>query len=70
MSAWLISACSGDMYSSVPTTAPKPVTRVFSVNGWPAALATPKSMTLGTGWPSYRATSTLDGLRSRWMMPF
>jgi hypothetical protein len=52
MSSWLTSACSGDIYSSVPTMAPKPVTRVCSVNGCPAALATPKSMTLGTGLPS------------------
>ena len=52
MSSWLISACSGDMYSSVPTIAPKPVTSVLSVNCCPAALATPKSMTFGTGLPS------------------
>src|SRR5262245_42557276 len=29
MSSWLISACSGDMYSSVPTMPPKPVIRVI-----------------------------------------
>ena len=58
------------MYSSVPTTAPNPVNSVLSVSVCPAALATPKSITFGTGWPSYRATSTLDGLRSRWMIPF
>ena len=52
MSSWLTSACSGDMYSSVPTMAPKPVTSVLSVSGCPAALATPKSMTFGTGLPS------------------
>ena len=34
------------------------------------ALATPKSMTLGTGLPSYIVTRTLDGLMSRWMIPF
>ena len=27
-------------------------------------------MTLGTGLPSYRVTSTFDGLMSRWMIPF
>ena len=48
-SSWLNWACSGLMYSGVPTTAPKPVTSVRSVSGWPAALATPKSITLGTG---------------------
>ena len=69
MSSWLNSACSGDMYSNVPTMAPKPVTRVLSVKGCPAALATPKSITFGTGLPSYRATRTLDGLMSRWMTP-
>ena len=37
------------MYSGVPTTAPNPVTSVFSVSGWPTALATPKSITLATG---------------------
>ena len=64
------SACSGAMYSSVPTIVPTSVKSVRSVKGWPVALATPKSMTLGTGLPSYRATRTLVGLRSRWMMPF
>ena len=34
------------------------------------ALAMPKSMTLGTGLPSWSVTSTLEGLRSRWMIPF
>src|SRR5215471_16776664 len=70
MSSWLTSACSGDMYSRVPTIAPKPVTRVLSVSGWPAALATPKSITFGTGRPSYGATNTFDGFRSRWITPF
>ena len=41
------------MYSSVPTTGPKPVYSVCSVSCWPVALATPKSITLGTGLPSY-----------------
>ncbi len=70
MSSWFSSACSGDMYSSVPTTAPNSVNSVRSVSFGPAALATPKSITFGTGLPSYNATSTLDGLRSRWMIPF
>src|SRR5215204_3260063 len=30
----------------------------------------PKSMTLGTGLSSCSVTSTLPGLRSRWMTPF
>jgi hypothetical protein len=33
----------------VPTTAPKPVNSVRSVSRWPVALATPKSITFGTG---------------------
>src|SRR4029453_12676268 len=69
-SSWLTSACSGDMYSSVPMIAPNPVTRVLSVRACPAALATPKSITLGAGPPSQGATRTLEGLRSRWMTPF
>ena len=43
---------------------------VFSVSRCSIALATPKSITLGTGLSSYMVTSTLDGLMSRWMMPF
>ncbi len=46
------SACSGLMYSSVPTIAPNRVNSVRSVSGWSIALATPKSITLGTGRPS------------------
>jgi len=34
------------------------------------ALAIPKSMTFGTGDPSCSVTSTFDGFRSRWMIPF
>ena len=49
MSRLLKLACSGDMYSGVPTTALKPVASVFSVRCCPAAFATPKSMTFGTG---------------------
>ena len=60
----------GDMYSSVPITSPKPVNIVRSVSCCPVALATPKSITFGTGLPSYSATSTFVGLRSRWMIPF
>ena len=49
LSSW---ACSGLMYWMVPTTAPNPVNNVSSVSFCPIALATPKSMTLGTGFPS------------------
>ena len=42
-------ACSGDMYSSVPTTAPNCVDSDSSVSLPAVALATPKSITLGTG---------------------
>ena len=48
----LSSACSGLMYSGVPTIWAKPVNSVLSVSRWPAALATPKSITFGTGSPS------------------
>ena len=65
-----ISACSGLMYSKVPTSAPNWVNNVFSVSRCSIALATPKSITLGTGLSSYIVTRTLDGLMSRWMMPF
>jgi len=59
------------MYSSVPITAPNSVNIVFSVRRWSIALATPKSITLGTGLPSWSATSTFEGLIvSRWMIPF
>jgi hypothetical protein len=52
MSSWFSSACSGDMYSSVPTMAPNSVNIVFSVSRLCSALATPKSITFGTGRPS------------------
>src|SRR5216683_1873887 len=44
----LSSACSGDMYSSVPTIVPYWVNIVHSVSFCSVALATPKSITLGT----------------------
>ena len=47
MSSWFSSACSGDMYSSVPMIAPNSVKSVRSVSRWPVALATPKSITFG-----------------------
>ena len=51
--SWLLtSACSGDMYSGVPTNAPKPVNSVLSVRRCPVALATPKSITFTTGLSS------------------
>ena len=43
---------------------------VRSVSGAPVALATPKSMTLGTAAPSMTVTRMFEGLRSRWMIPF
>ena len=58
------------MYCGVPTTPPNPVSMVCSVSAPPVALATPKSITFGTGLSSYRAISTFDGLMSRWMTPF
>ncbi len=69
--SWRVSsACSGLMYSGVPTRTPSSVTIVRSVNFFPVALAMPKSMTLGTALPSTFATSTLEGFRSRWMIAF
>ena len=58
------------MYSGVPIICAKPVNSVLSVSCCPIALATPKSITLTTGVPSCSVTRTLDGLRSRWMIPF
>src|SRR2546425_353622 len=49
MSRLFSSACSGAMYSSVPTMVPTSVNRVRSVSCCWVALARPKSMTLGTG---------------------
>ncbi len=63
-------ACSGLMYSGVPTMTPSWVKSVFSVSRCSIALATPKSITLGTGRPSWSVTRTFDGLTSRWMTPF
>ena len=63
-------ACSGLMYSGVPMIWPSSVKNVFSVRGCVAAFAMPKSMIFGTGTPSLTATSTLDGLMSRWMIAF
>ena len=37
---------------------------------WAVALATPKSMTFGTGLSSIQRDRTLFGLISRWMIPF
>ena len=58
------------MYSNVPRIAPNSVNIVRSVSRCSTALATPKSMTLGSGTPSCSVTSTFEGLMSRWMMPF
>jgi hypothetical protein len=58
-------ACSGDMYSRVPTTTPNCVDSESSVSRPDIALATPKSITLGIGRLSMIVTRMLDGLRSR-----
>src|SRR5262245_44361533 len=52
-----ICACSGLMYSKVPTSVPNWVNSVFSVSRCSTALATPKSITFGTGLSSYIVTS-------------
>ena len=54
------SACSGDMKPGEPIMKPVPVSAVAS-----AADEMPKSMIRGPSW----ASSTLEGLRSRWMTP-
>jgi len=57
-------ACSGAMYSGEPATVPSRVNSVRSVNcSPPIALARPKSITLGTGLPSWLSTRMLLGLR-------
>jgi hypothetical protein len=63
------SACSGLMYSGVPMSARCSVNSVRSVSFAAVALAIPKSMTLGAARPSWADTSTLLGLRSRWITP-
>ena len=71
MSSALKLACSGAMYSGVPATPPKAVNRLCSVSRRPlVALARPKSITLGTGLPSWLSTRMFVGFRSRWMIPF
>jgi hypothetical protein len=52
MSRLFNSACSGTMYSSAPTIWPTSVNMVRSVSFCWVALATPKSITFGTGLPS------------------
>jgi len=54
----------------VPSTCPTIVCSGWSVSESLVARATPKSMTFGTGRSSTIETSTLEGFRSRWMMPF
>ncbi len=54
----------------MPTAWPTCVTSVRSVSDCDSALAMPKSITFGTGFPSCSITSTLDGFRSRWITPF
>ena len=50
--------------------APRPVYTLLAASSWLIALAIPKSMILGTGTPSCSVTRILEGLISRWMMPF
>ncbi len=68
----VIAACSGLMYAGVPISISKAVKSVLSVSRWfVVALAMPKSITTGDGAPdSVVVTRMLEGLRSRWMMPF
>ncbi len=63
-------SCSGLMYPAVPTIIPSRVIAGPPSDVSPVALAMPKSITLSAGAPSRRATSTLEGLMSRWMTPF
>ena len=65
-------ACSGLMYAGVPIHIPEEVRTVFSVNRRPVvALAIPKSITFGAGFPSRPVvTRMLEGLMSRWRIPF
>ena len=64
-------ACSGAMYSGVPRTLPNPVNSVCSVSCKPlVAFASPKSITFGTGLPSWLSTRMFPGFKSRWMIPF
>ena len=64
-------ACSGAMYSGVPITLPNAVNSDCSVSCKPVvAFARPKSITFGTGLPSWLSTRMFDGFKSRWMIPF
>ena len=63
-------ACSGAMYSGVPTICRNSVNSVFCVSSALVAFAIPKSITFATGTPSCSVTSTFDGFRSRWITPF
>ena len=70
ISSLAMSACSGLIYSGVPSRWLSSVNSVRSVNGWLMALATPKSMILGIALSPSVETRILDGLMSRWIMPF
>ena len=59
------SACSGLMYSGVPTSTPSSVTIVFSVSRCAIAFARPKSMILGIALSFCCTTMTFDGFKSR-----
>ena len=59
------------MYSGVPIICPVSVNTVCSASRCESAFATPKSITFAWSFlSSPRVTSTFDGFRSRWMMPF
>ena len=50
---------------------PNVVNKLCSLSCIPlVALARPKSITLGTGMPSWFSTRMFVGFRSRWMIPF
>ena len=70
MSSPVNDACSGDIYSSVPSTAPNCVDIDSSVNLPEVAFATPKSMTFGAGLASIIVIRMFAGFRSRWTIPF
>ena len=58
-------ACSGLMYSGVPTSMPCSVTVVWVAGDVWIALAIPKSMIFGVPRPSSSETRTFEGLMSR-----
>ena len=66
-------ACSGLMYPGVPTRPPAWVNAFIVTSSSPAvsiALAIPKSMILGPGFPSTSVIRMFEGLRSRCTIAF